>query len=490
MNTVNFAAIEYTKDASFQQASYRYEGDAETGWRILRGGKEHMILPEGYHLLKSIRCGVCSTDLARHHLPYPLPQITGHEVIAEDTAGATVAAEINASHRATGSPLVEACPLCRQGLPTHCPDRLTLGIDRLPGGFAPWILVPGGNIVEIPKTLDLQVAVLIEPFAAALHASERIDLTGSRRVAVLGAGRLGLLIVAALRGRRETIGASFSIEAIDRRKERLRVAASLGADRTWDDAEAVPTDSAGKQPFDIVFESTGSPQGLEKAVDLASREIHLKSTTGLASLGLEHVTEMVVDEVCLGPFGGKGGFPIPPPPGSKSTALIYGASIPAEMAQTVQGAGYDTVCIRTDKDFCSISDSLRSGDSLQAALAVVETTESADKILRPWPDREQGIIRPTGTILLADVGQARAGTLSPILERGIKISTSRCGDFRRALPVLESLVEQDIDLGTLVTDILPAGELPRAFERARAPGNIKVVVVHEERAVRRSGPLR
>jgi threonine dehydrogenase-like Zn-dependent dehydrogenase len=478
MSTVNFAAFEYTKDASLHQASYRYEGDAETGWCILRKGKEHLALPAGYRLLKSIRCGVCATDLARHHLPYPLPQITGHEVIAEDESGKKVAAEINASHYATGSPLVEACPFCRQGLSTHCPGRLTLGIDRLPGGFAPWILVPEHNIVEVPPTVDPDVSVLIEPFAAALHASERIDLAGSRRVAVLGAGRLGLLIVAALRGRRDSSGGSFSIEAIDQHTERLRVATSLGADRFWHDAEAVLADSAEKRPFDIVFEATGSPQGLEKAVDLASREIHLKSTTGLASLGLEHVTEMVVDEVGVGPLGREGSHSIPSPPESESTALIYGSHIPADTARAVERAGYHAVCIRTEKDLSKFCHSVESGDSKQAALAVVETSEAVDKILRPWPDLEQGIVRPTGTILVADVGQAKEGLLEAVLTRGIKISTSRCGDFRQALPVMETLLEKGIDLGAIVTETLPASELLRAFELARSPGNIKVVVVH------------
>jgi threonine dehydrogenase-like Zn-dependent dehydrogenase len=478
VNTVEFDALEYTKEASFQKASYRYEGDARTGWTVLREGRDHLTLPRGYRLLRSIRCGVCSTDLARHHLPYPLPQITGHEVIAEDDAGRTVAAEINASHHATGSPLAKDCPFCRLGLPTHCPDRLTLGIDRLPGGFAPWILVPENNVVAVPAEVNAEASVLIEPFAAALHAAEQTDLAGLGRVAVLGAGRLGLLIVAALRGRRETIGGSFSIEAIDRNPERLRVAEALGADRVWDDAQTVHAGPKGGPPFAVVFESTGSPEGLEVALELASREVHLKSTTGLASLGLEHATELVVDEVSLGPFGGAGGVPRLSPSETTGTALICGPNLPAEMLEAVEEAGYRALRASTDEDLRAVSDSVRCGDSEQAALAVVETVGTADRVLRPWPDREQGLIRPRGTILVADTGQNRDGLLSPILERGIRIGTSRCGEFRRALPVMQTLLEMGIDLGRIVTGTLPAAELPQAFEQARSPGNIKVVVTH------------
>jgi Zn-dependent alcohol dehydrogenase len=334
------------------------------------------------------------------------------------------------------------------------------------------------NIVEIPASVDRHASVLIEPFAAALHATEQIDPDGLKRVAVLGSGRLGLLIVAALKGRPETTGGSFSIEAIDQQRERLQIATSLGADRVWDNGRAIMADGDDPAPFDVVFESTGSPEGLEMALELASREVHLKSTTGLASLGLEHITELVVDEVSIGPLPGEGDEPLSPQLGSQGIALLYGASIPDERARTLERAGYGSVWIRNDKDLLSLLNRVRAGESEQVDLAVVETLDSVDKILRPWPDLEQGLIRPRGTILLVDVGQPKAGLLRPILGRGVKISTSRCGDFRRALPVMEKLVHEGVHLGALVTDSLPADELPQAFERARCPGSIKVVVDH------------
>lgn len=478
MRTVDFVALEYNRDETFRESSYRYEGSTERGWRILREGEEHLTLPAGYRLLRSLRCGVCSTDLSRHHLPYPLPQVTGHEVIAEDESGTTVAAEINASHAATGSPLADACPFCSRGLATHCPARLTLGIDRLPGGFAPWILVPKRNVVEVSGRVDSRVAVLIEPFAAALHATEQVALARLTRVAVLGAGRLGLLVVAALKGRRETTGGSFSIEAIDRHEDRLRIAKTLGAERVWEDPQTPWHGADQRPPFDVVFECTGSPRGLEVALELASREVHLKSTTGLASLGLEHVTELVVDEIALGSIEREAVDAGPAPPGSKGTALLVGSRVGADRARILEGAGYRTVRARNEEDLDRFLETVRVGDSGQANLAVVETAASADRILRPWADREQGAISPRGSILVADVGQPKAGVLQPILARGIRISTSRCGDFRRALPVMEQLLEKGIDLGPIVTDTLPANELPRAFERARSSGSIKVVVAH------------
>ncbi len=476
MTTIEFKAIEYTRQASFREAAYRYEGSPESGWRILRNGEPYLELPPGYVLLQAVRCGICSTDLARHLLPFALPQIIGHEVVARDTAGRRVAVEINASHLAVGSPRARNCPLCSLGLATHCPERLVLGIDRLPGGFAPWILAPLRNLVEIPEVLGPDGAVLVEPFAAAFHATERISLEAGDRVAVLGVGRLGLLIVAALKARREASGIPFSIEAVGHRRDRLRRAEAFGADRLWDDAGTIPRGPAGAPPFQVVIDSTGNPRGLELAALLADREVHVKSTTGLGSLGLTHVTELVVDEVSLERFdpdllpGGRAP--------EEKIALTIGPRASAEAADILKRTGRRVLRFDGLEEIEALAEPERRPGILQAPLVVVETLEAVDKVLRPETGREQGWIRPTGTILVVDAGRQKSGILAPILDRGLRISTSRCGDFRRAIPAMVRLFEERVDLGLLVTDTFPVEELPAAFERARSPESIKIVVDH------------
>jgi threonine dehydrogenase-like Zn-dependent dehydrogenase len=471
MEIVEFEALEYKADTTFQTAAYRYEGDPETGWRILRNGEIHLELPAGYRLLRSIWCGVCATDLARHLLPFPLPQVTGHEVVAEDGDGGRVTADINASHLSTGSPLAETCPFCSGGLPTHCPERMTLGIDRLPGGFAPWILVPKHNVVEIPQSFSLPVSVLIEPFAAALHATQRMGLAEAGSVAVLGAGRLGLLIVAALRGAREALNGSFSIEAIDTNASRLDKASILGADVLWPSADAAAKARGGAPCFDMVVESTGSQMGMETAVSLAAREVHVKSTTGQETLGLRHLTELVVDEVCLARFD-----PGAIDAGPQRTAILLGRKVASLASGPLEKAGFQVRCLAGIEAFQKPSADGAPEELEQADLVVVDSVEAVDQAIRPWPDLERGLVRPRGTIGVADVGQARDGLLAPLLERGVRVSTSRCGDFHEAIKTLKTLEDLRIDLGILVTETLPAAELPRAFERARFPENIKVVV--------------
>jgi hypothetical protein len=313
-----------------------------------------------------------------------------------------------------------------------------------------------------------------------LHATQRIDLTGASRVAVLGVGRLGLLLIAALKVTREAVGGSFSIEAVDRQAGRLDTAKSLGADSTWSDAADLMAGSNCAPLFEIVIESTGSAQGLEIAMSLASREVHVKSTTGLETLGLKNLTEFVVDEVSLGCFEPQRIGRAPGRQEFAASAMVLGARISGEADLLLAEAGYRVKRMASIDDLSSHSRRDLLCKDLQADLVVVDSIEAADRAIRPWPDIEQGLVRPRGTLLLADVGQERDGLLGPILDRRIVLSTSRCGDFRKAIPAMERLIDTGVDLGRIITERLPIEHLPKAFELARSPKSLKVVVVHRD----------
>ncbi len=298
MSRIEFEAPEYQNDGAFQTARYAFEGDEASGWVIERNGSEWMRLGPGYTPVQTLYCGVCSTDLARRFLPYPLPQIIGHEVVGRKD-GKAVAIEINASHAARGLH-DQNCPYCRGDMNTQCPARITLGIDRLPGGFAPWVLAPIEAIVEVPQAVSPLVAALTEPFAAALQGVDATRPREGERVAVLGPRRLGSLVIAALHGYRIDSGVSFQISALARHRQLLDLAGALGADEQVLLGEQ-PIESLYKQ-YDIVFDTTGAPAGFELALRLARRVVHLKSTNGQTIMGLQRLTDMVVDEIALVPF--------------------------------------------------------------------------------------------------------------------------------------------------------------------------------------------
>jgi len=417
----DFTAFEVRADGSLRPASYATRGSTAGGWEILREGKLHVRLGPGYRLVRTSHCGVCSTDLARRFLPFPLPQVAGHEAIAREEDGRLLAVEINASHAARGIPEAKTCAFCSAGLERHCPDRLVLGIHDLPGGFAPWMLVPVRAVHPLPPALPLLAATFVEPFAAALHAVRTIAPRAGDTIAVLGVRKLGLLLVAALAAERTRTAAPREILAIGKHDEHLRLAKALGADRT---ALASTLDPR-RTEAEVVIEATGKPESLPLAAALSRREVHVKSTTGRDTFGLRHLTEFVVDELILAPL--RGSSPAPP------------------------------------------------------AAVGARTLEEIDRAIRPDPKREIGAVRATGTIHVEDKGQARAGILEPILGRGLRFTSSRCGDFG---PAIELLADPRTRLASRLPDLLvrdrfPASRLPEAFARAAEPASLKVVVEHE-----------
>lgn len=465
MTTLAFEALDYRADQSFVAARYRYRGDEHQGWTVERDGRVVLELGPGYRLLRTEQCGVCSTDLARHALPFPLPQVIGHEVVARDAAGRRVVVEINASHAARG---VEECALCRAGLATHCPERLVLGIHALPGGFGPWMLAPVGACIEVPEAVPDSAAVLVEPFAAALHAVRTTVPRDGERIAVLGPRRLGMLLVAALaseRARRRERGEDFAIVALARDPALLPLARSLGAT----EGHVVEGDGSALADgaFDVVFDTTGNPEALPLALRLARREVHLKSTHGRASAGLAHATELVVDELSIEPFEREEDE-------TETPARV------AWLASAAPPAGLDgTASVRRGAAAALAEHYEGQGGLPRADVAVVDSAAQVDLVIRPRAGREEPLVRPRGAIRVhPGADRDSSPLLAAVVERGLRLASSRCGDFGEALAWLAGDAELCRLGERLVTHRFDARELARAFTTARSRDCIKAVVTH------------
>lgn len=473
MPTIAFEADDYCADQTFVRARYRFLGDEAGGWRVERDGKLALELGPGYRALRVRQCGVCSTDLARHQLPFRLPQVIGHEVVALGVDGTRYVVEINASHVARR--VVHDCAFCRAGLATHCPERLVLGIHDLPGGFGPWVLAPIDACVPVPTNVPDAAAVLVEPFAAALHAAHTIAPRPGDRVAVLGPRRLGMLVVAALVGLRTRMrqrGADCTVAAVVRDPGLSALATTFGADETF---VLEGTGARLEGTFDVVVDTTGNPDGLATAVRLARREVHLKSTHGQRSCGLRHLTAMVVDELGFAPF------PRTPPVGEAAwdrlrtgprprIAWLANASPPAWLLARADVQCGDVFSLR--EHFAAATEGLPRAD-----VAVVDSTLAADAAVRPCAGDERSLVRPRGSILVHPTATV---TDSPLLQavvgRGLVLSTSRCGEFRRALELLAADPELARIGERLVTHRFPASRLAEAFTTARSRSCIKAVI--------------
>jgi alcohol dehydrogenase len=247
----------------------------------------------GWALLRLRVAGICNTDLELLRGYYSFQGTPGHEFVAdvvecdsEALAGRRVVGEINA---ACGQ-----CEWCQRGLGRHCPQRTVLGIAGLPGAFSEYFTLPEANLHLVPDGVADEEAVFTEPVAAACEILEQVSLPAGARVAVLGDGKLGLLIAQVL----ELSG--LEVKLYGRHPAKLAIAAGLGI-------ETEVVSSLPQARYDWVVEATGSRDGLEQAVRMAHPRgtVFMKSTVhGAVKLD---TAPIVVNEITLigsrcGPF--------------------------------------------------------------------------------------------------------------------------------------------------------------------------------------------
>ena len=194
------------------------------------------------------------------------------------------------------------CQLCQRGLGKHCRVRQSLGIIGLDGAFAEYLVLPQANLHEVPADLPDEVAIFVEPTAAALQICEQLHLHPTDRVYVLGSGRLGLLVaqVLALTGCELTV--------IGRTPEKLALLTQMGLPLCTFCTATDPVDELIALPADVVVDVTGAPQGFALARRLVrpGGTLVLKSTFA-GTMPMFDLSSLVVDEITLvgsrcGPF--------------------------------------------------------------------------------------------------------------------------------------------------------------------------------------------
>ncbi|AEH24887.1 MDR/zinc-dependent alcohol dehydrogenase-like family protein [Pyrococcus yayanosii] len=253
------------------------------------------------------RVGICGTDKAFYkgtYMPQKLPIIPGHEIAGivndvgnkelEHLVGEKVTTEINVH--------CGKCWYCLHGMSSHCPYRQTIGIS-IDGGMAEYVLTRADLIHSI-EGLSWEEGAFVEPLAAVIEMLEMHPLNPSSNVAVVGIGTMGLLSIQLL----NLLGSN--VVAVARADSpKRRIAEKLGAEvMTFEEAlDFMKTHTPEGHGFDYVVEATGSPKGLEMALNLVRPRgvIAAKSTHG-SDVSFNY-TLMVVKEVKIvgsrcGPF--------------------------------------------------------------------------------------------------------------------------------------------------------------------------------------------
>jgi alcohol dehydrogenase len=243
--------------------------------------------PQGFALIRLLCAGICNTDLELQRGYYGFSGTPGHEFVGEvvedldkgDLIGRRVVGEINLS--------CGACSSCRQGLGRHCPKRSVLGIVKHPGAFREFLTLPVRNLHVIPDSIPTRQSVFIEPLAAACEILDQVAIPCGSEVAVLGDGKLGLLVAQVLNAY------GLRVHQFGRHKENLRIAAREGVA-----TELAPT-RLPAAAYGWVVDATGSPSGLADAVRMTRPRgtVVMKSTLhGLAGFDTAPV---IVNEITL-----------------------------------------------------------------------------------------------------------------------------------------------------------------------------------------------
>jgi alcohol dehydrogenase len=180
-----------------------------------------------------------------------------------------------------------ACEWCGHALSRHCPARTVLGIIEHPGAFAEFLSLPERNLHVVPDALPAEIAAFVEPVAAACEILDQARLPCNCEIAVLGDGKLGLLIGQVLRAH------GHRVRQFGKHPEKLKIAERAGA------ATEIAGGSMPTAAYDWVVEATGSPDGFKTAVQMTRPRgtIILKSTMhGMVPVDTAPV---VVNEITL-----------------------------------------------------------------------------------------------------------------------------------------------------------------------------------------------
>ncbi|GAA4550816.1 2,3-butanediol dehydrogenase [Pseudonocardia xishanensis] len=220
-------------------------------------------------------CGVCGSDVSEFekgpltaHIADVPHRVTGHTgpvTLGHEMSGYVVASPagsglpVGSLITSSGGVVCGECPQCMAGRPNLCRQYHVVGMHR-DGGLAGYCTIPVRACVDTtPFGLSPSTAALAQPMAIALHALRRGDPPAGGRVAVVGAGGVGAFLVY---GAAES---GLDVLAIDVDEDRIALARRLGA------SSSSSAPAQGDAPFDVVYETSGTPQGLSTAVGLSGR---------------------------------------------------------------------------------------------------------------------------------------------------------------------------------------------------------------------------
>lgn len=214
-------------------------------------------------LVKVISCGICGSDIVEWYRLPRAPLVQGHEIGAEVVEVGKSVLAYKAGDRVFIAPKVPCmkCYYCKSG---HYPVCSNVR-ERLPGGFAEYVLVPEALVengtYRLPDNMTYDQSTFIEPLACVVRAQRLAGVRRNQTIMVMGSGMSGLLHVKLAKTK------YCRVIATDINRKKLEIAGKMGADTTLDAAENIPEQLAAESTrmADVVFLCTSAMTAVDQA---------------------------------------------------------------------------------------------------------------------------------------------------------------------------------------------------------------------------------
>jgi 2-desacetyl-2-hydroxyethyl bacteriochlorophyllide A dehydrogenase len=236
------------------------------------------VVEDGEVMVEIKAAGICGTDLHHYEIgdQVAIPVVLGHEFsgdvieIGKGVKGWKIGERVVSE---THAHACYECYLCQTGKYHLCKERKGFG-SSVDGAFTQFLAVPARLLHRIPDHLSYPEATIIQPAADIVNAViTNSSLKAGDTVVVLGPGPMGLLTVEVARaagaGRVIVVG-------LDADRERMDIAAKIGADITINSSREDPvervkalTDARGA---DVVFEVTGAKTALLQGLQMLAQK--------------------------------------------------------------------------------------------------------------------------------------------------------------------------------------------------------------------------
>jgi L-iditol 2-dehydrogenase len=215
-------------------------------------------------LIKVMSCGICGSDIVEWYRLPRAPLVPGHEIGAEVVEVGDNINNFKPGDRVFIAPKVPCmkCDYCQKG---QFPVCSTIK-ERLPGGFAEYILAPQALIengaYHLPDNVTYDESTFIEPLACVVRSQRLAGMKRKQTVMVMGCGMSGLLQV------QLAVAENCRVIATDINPGRLKLAESFGAEITINAAEEDVVErllAENGKPADIIYLCASALTAVEQA---------------------------------------------------------------------------------------------------------------------------------------------------------------------------------------------------------------------------------